>query len=188
MSKATGSSVQLAGTSLLTALRKSHWLPFYDANQVRETAKEMGEQYMRLHHFMEISSLPGADVASYATALLLYQSAFWRNRQCVLAYLLFRCEKLQSLYWQVSREGVPEKVRERLSANELRYYDEYGNAVKRYESELCLDLGVGLLPPKEVLVTVRVLEGWGGFQSGKEYLVRRDEVERAVLAGKAVEL
>ena len=124
MSKGEGATFRLAGEELVKSLRKAHWLPFYDANGIRETAKEMSEHFSRLHHFSALIDLPGADPQQFAAAFILYQAAFWRNRKCVLAYLKYRMEKLQSLRLQATLE-LTDKVKEKLSQNEIKYFRQY---------------------------------------------------------------
>ena len=187
MNKGEGATFRLAGEELVKSLRKAHWLPFYDANGIRETAKEMSEHFSRLHHFSALIDLPGADPQQFAAAFILYQAAFWRNRKCVLAYLKYRMEKLQSLRLQATLE-MTDKVKEKLSQNEIKYFRQYSQLIENYNREVGWDITTGMLPPAESLIDVRVLESFDSFEAGKQYFVRAGEVERGILAHKAIHL
>ena len=187
MSKTEGVVFKLAGEELIKSLTKSHWLPFYDANGIKETAKEMSDHYSRLHRFSELAEMPGADAQQYAAAFILYQSSFWRNRKCVLAYLMYRIEKLQNARLQATDE-LTDKMREKLSPNEIKYFRQYSDLLESYCDTMKVDITTGMLPPASTLIDVRITEPFGPFEAGKQYFVRPELVERGILAQKAVHL
>jgi hypothetical protein len=179
----------LQGVELLNALKTAHWLPYYDQSLIREVAKEMGEHFAKLVHFTNLSEqAPTEEKPKYLAAFSLFCSAFWRNRRMVLAYLKYRMDKIVAMWWQVSDAEIPEKVKDRLSVYEQKFFQNYDKIIAEYCEEINLDLTTGFFPPTSTLVPVRVLAPFDDFEGGKEYLVRPEQVERAIYEAKAVQL
>ena len=179
----------LQGVELLKALKSAHWLPHYDQNLIREVAKEMGEHFARLVHFTGLSQhAPTEEKPKYVAAHNLFCTAFWRNRRMVLTYLKHRMDKIVSMWWQVSDAEVPAKAKDRLSVYEQKFFINYDKIIAEYCEEINLDLTTGMCPPTATLIPVRVLSPFEEFEGGKEYLVRPEQVERAIYEGKAIQL
>jgi hypothetical protein len=149
----------------------------------------MGEHFARLVHFTTLSQqAPPLDKPKYVAAFNLFCTAFWRNRRMVLAYLKHRMDKIVNMWWQVSDAEIPAKAKDRLSVYEQKFFQNYDQIVAEYCEEINLDLTTGFCPPSSTLIPVRVFSPFDDFEAGKEYLVRPDEVERAIYEGKAVQL
>jgi len=182
-----GATFRLAGEELVKSLKTAHWLPFYDHSSIKEAAKEIGEHMRRLVYVNSLAELPGADPNLYSPAFALYTAAVWRNRKCVLAYLMYRLEKLHSLRIQATSE-LTDKVREKLSQGEVKYFKQYSDILEGYCNAVNLNITTGLTPPSESLIDVRVTQGFNAFEAGKQYFVRAEHVERGILAHKALGL
>jgi hypothetical protein len=185
--KIDGSAFRLSGEELVKSLKTAHWLPFYDHNGVKETAKEIGEHLRRLMHTTALLGLGQADPQLLNAAMVLYNSAVWRNRKCVLAYLMYRLEKLQSLRLQVTTE-LNVKVKEKLSLGEVKYFKQYSDVLENYCNDVRVNITTGLLPPSESLIDVRIGQSFDAFEAGKQYFVRPEYVERGILCHKALHL
>jgi hypothetical protein len=185
--KTDGASFKLAGEELLKSLKKAHWLPFYDVNVIRDTAKEMADHFARLNHLSSLAKLDGADPQQFRAAFMVYQASFWRNRKSVLCYLMYRLEKLHSLRMQVTTDLAP-KVKEKLSQNEIKYFKQYSDLLEQYCNTVNVNITTGLLPPSETLIDVRIHQDFDAFEAGKQYFVRSEFVERGILAHKATHL
>jgi hypothetical protein len=179
-------SFELIGAQLLRELESSPFLPLYNSQLMRATAKEMGEHFTRLHHYSSITSAMGTpDRQQFIAAFTLYNVAFWRNRRFALSYLQERLRKIQQIYWYIDREKPPAVLNEILSPQETGYFTKYKEIMNSYFRDIGgHDLTIGYFPPDEAaLVSVKIKENFNGFEKGKEYLVRGSEIERAVYKG-----
>ena len=194
------SKVGQAATKLIAGLKRSQWLPHYDRATLRDVVAEMGELFKHLHHNLDMNRLEanaGQGTDSRTTTVTFLDAALRRNRQCVLAYINFRLEKLQELAWQhVGRkEELPETVKERLDQDEVKYARQYNAVLDQYMTDLNadnanqhdfrLDILTDLIPPKAPVVEVQLTHDVLDRPVGSRFLARRQLVEPLVLSGKA---
>lgn len=74
------------------------------------------------------------------TELLVQHLSILRNKQCMLAYLMYRARKLQELRWELSSETLPEEIASCLSPQEKRFKDDYNQILRQYMSDIGIDL------------------------------------------------
>ena len=125
--------VGLAAGKLVASLKRAQWLPPFDRATLRDVVAEMGELYKHLHHNLEMSSVEGSDERACTVTFL--DTALRRNRQCVLAYLNHRMEKLENLAWShvgSSSEELPEPIKDRLDQEEIKFARYYNEVLDQY--------------------------------------------------------
>jgi hypothetical protein len=185
------SKVGQSAARLLTSLKRAQWLPHFDRSTLRDVVAEMGEIFKHLHFNLDLNRIGSGERTAAITFL---DTALRRNRQCVLAYLNYRLEKLRDLVWdQVGRqEELPPPIKERLDQDEIKYVRQYDAVVNQYmlelnngNSEFHLDLFTDNTPPVSVVTEVEVLSEFDGHALGTRFLSRRPTVEPYILQGKA---
>ncbi|TEB17639.1 hypothetical protein C9890_0504 [Perkinsus sp. BL_2016] len=154
----------------------------------------MGELFKHLHFNLDLNRI-NASSGERTAAITFLDTALRRNRQCVLAYLNYRLERLRDLVWdQVGREeDLPATIKERLDQDEIKYVRQYDAIVNQYMSELNegsehefqLDVFTDSLPPISAVTEVEVLADFEGHLTGTRFLARRQIVEPHILQGKA---
>ena len=198
------SKVGQAGARLLYSLKRAQWLPHYDRATLRDVVAEMGELFKHLHHNLDMNrneaDVGQASQARTATITFL-DTALRRNRQCVLAYLNNRQERIRELAWQhVGRTGeLPEPIKERLEQDEIKFSRQYNAVLDQYMADLeqsvpggteefGLDVTTDSLPPKGDKIEIQLLEPLQDRAIGARFLARRQLVEPLVVSGKAKHL
>ena len=194
------SSVGQTAARLIADLKRAQWLPHYDKTTLRDVVAEMGELYKHLHHNLDVNRVEasaGQPTDSRATTIKFLDTSLRRNRQCVLAYLNYRLERVGSLYWHhVGRkEELPDIIRERMDPDEMRFFrqycqitDEYMqdvNAVDGGDDSYFIDISTDTLPPKSADIEVELIEEAMDRPSGSRFYARRQTVEPLILSGKA---
>ena len=104
---------------------------------------------------------------------------------------------MNRVVWE-SGKAMPAHIAENLSQSELKYYDNYVEAIDAYNKDYAsfcqgLDLTVDLTPPKELFIEVRVKKDYGKvllpesgevhLQKGTTHLLRRSEVDGLIKKG-----
>jgi hypothetical protein len=180
-----------AAAKMVAGLKRAQWLPHYDRATLRDVVAEMGELFKHLHHNLDMNRMEGANTSRTATITFL-DTALRRNRQCVLAYLNFRLEKIRDLTWQHISNGdeLPDPIKERLDQDELKYARLHHAALLHYMSEFntndfSLDLMTDYLPPKGTSIEVELKSYAMGRAYGSRFLARRQDVEHLILNGAA---
>ncbi|KAI9495225.1 subunit of the GINS complex [Zychaea mexicana] len=137
------------------------------------------------------------NVPSQITQIMLHHLTIKRNKRILFAYHHQRLEKLKELSWSVGRQNQERKIKEALSKEENDFLERYGDLVSDYKSHfLDIDLGgnggVGLDPPLDLFIEVRVLRDAGKINTeygelnltkGNQEFVRRSDVETLIKAG-----
>lgn len=117
----------------------------------------------------------------------------------MLAYHAHRLDHLEQTFWasggalqHTLNEG---DTRSKLSPHEADFLKAYNDLVLDYKNEFIdvFDLGGGVeRPPKELMVTVRVVRDCGvvmtekgpiDFQKGQRFTIQRSDVERLLVQG-----
>jgi GINS complex subunit 1 len=152
-----------------------------------------------LQTMRENDDMDGVDKRTSRLAqLLMHHSAVKHNKRVLFAYHRQRMEKLKELSWDVGRQGEYQRdIKSSLGPQEHKFLEEYGEMVSSYkQSFLEIDLGgnggVGLVPPKDLFIEVRVIKDAGEINTeygvlnlvkGNQYFVRRTDVETLIKAG-----
>ena len=108
-----------------------------------------------------------------------------------------RLDRVNRVVWE-SGKAMPAHIAENLSQSEMKYYDNYVEAIDAYNKEYApycqgIDLTVDLTPPKELFIEVRVKKDYGKvllpesgevhLQKGTTHLLRRSEVDGLIKKG-----
>ncbi|KAI8145294.1 subunit of the GINS complex [Fennellomyces sp. T-0311] len=137
------------------------------------------------------------NVPSKFTQIMLQHMAIKRNKRILFAYHHHRLEKLKELSWGVGAQSQERQIKEAFSDVENEFVESYGDLVNEYKSSfLDIDLGgnggVGLDPPLDLFIEVRVLRDAGKINTeygelnltkGNQEFVRRTDVESLIKAG-----
>ncbi|KAI9247957.1 DNA replication complex GINS protein PSF1 [Phascolomyces articulosus] len=146
---------------------------------------------------MRNSDTAPPNVPSQLTQIMLHHLTIKRNKRILFAYHHQRLGKLKELSWGVGRQSQERKIKESLSKEENDFLESYGDLVNDYKSHfLDIDLGgnggVGLDPPLDLFIEVRVLRDAGkiiteygelNLTKGNQEFVRRSDVETLIKAG-----
>ncbi|XP_047964391.1 DNA replication complex GINS protein PSF1-like [Salvia hispanica] len=93
---------------------------------------------------------------------LVHHLSLVRNKRCLMAYVYKRAEVIRSLGWMVD-SVLPEEIQEKLGTSEKEYFKNHAATLQSYMAELDLHLTVDMIPPKDPLIKVRVLDDIGGI-------------------------
>mmetsp|Transcript_49977 Transcript_49977/g.79079 ORF Transcript_49977/g.79079 Transcript_49977/m.79079 type:complete len:210 (+) Transcript_49977:61-690(+) len=184
---------------LLKDLKRSRWLPPYNGSAVKDVIEEIRSHSTEMGNLVEgqpdLENLPQDIVAG----LCLYNDLIDRNRRCLLAYLNYRLEMIESLRWEVGLMVPPEKL-EKLHDSEKTYMHLYNTALDRYTKNYIpgvkepLDLTLDAKAPEELIVQIKVHEEVGDIvtldsgvlklHKGDCHNVKRTDIEQLIRAGK----
>lgn len=102
-----------------------------------------------------------------AGAVLIHHEAIMRLKRVLLTYCKVRSDRLVSLWWQARR--LPESVSQNLSPSERQFFREYDAAMRRHMGHgpggLREDLTLDAHPPRDAVLTVRVLRAHGAVRT-----------------------
>jgi TolA-binding protein len=102
-----------------------------------------------------------------AGAVLIHHEAIMRLKRVLLTYCKVRSDRLVALWWQARR--LPEGVSQNLSPSERQFFREYDAAMRRYMGHgpggLREDLTLDAHPPRDAVLTVRVLKDHGAVRT-----------------------
>ncbi|KAI8980902.1 subunit of the GINS complex [Pilobolus umbonatus] len=130
--------------------------------------------------------------------VMIQHLAVNRDKRVLFAYHYQRANKLREISWNVGMQSNNQRELKRcLSPVEQQFLIDYGQLVNSYkQSFLELDIGgnggVGLDPPVDVFIEVRVMIDAGeisteygvlNLSKGNQFYARRTEVESLVKAG-----
>jgi len=148
---------------LIDDLKRSDWIPPYDAEGVLAVLDECDE----LHDEIRAVSPPDqnadalkSDFGLLSTVLTLHH-AVARNKRCLLAYHQHRLEALQALYWDTGKPVLDRAHAEKLSEAEMDFYGEYQTLMSQFAHDADMDLLLHMDPPKDLVVEVRALCDYG---------------------------
>lgn len=186
-----------AAGKLVGSLRRAQWLPSFDRASLRDVVAEMGELYKHLHYNLDMSAAEKTE--ERACTITFLDTALRRNRQCVLAYLNRRMEKIEELAWNHVGSGQdesPDPIKDRLDQEEIkfsrfynevldRYMNDFNGSVNTGDHEYWYDLRTDSLPPKNPDIEVELLDSFQNRAPGSRFYARRPHVEPLVISGKA---
>ena len=175
------------GRELLLELKRSDWLPPYNDEAVRATLQEIDLHFTELTDQIEASNgdKPAMEVRP---SLLLQDAAIRRNKRCLLAYHVYRLQKLRECTTTPAAA-----VRSLLSEAEVDFLGEHDKLRANHGARLGLDLQANSFPPEQDLVQVRVLQNLGrlvtemgtavNLQQGTLHFLPRADVEPLIRQG-----
>ena len=192
---------------LLMGLNRAEWLDSYNDDVRRQTIEETNALYRRnkdLIAVMKKSAEEDDDPATAGTAsspyfgctCFVYHNCILRNKRCLLAYHYARMNAIQELRWKTG-SIVPLDLKPKLCESELKFFDEYDHIVSEYMEDMEIDLTADMVPPKQLLIKVRVLEDCGEIatdtgalvlQKGTTHFVRRRDVEHLIRQDKLMQI
>jgi GINS complex subunit 1 len=188
----------LRGKEMLMDLKKSDWLPAYDEEALRSTLTEVVELIMKLDplqkEYKELQAAGGDPMPeAQVVELTYYGSSLKRNLRYLLSYFLYRMRKIRELRWETGTV-IPEGIRnETLCKRELLYFNEYNDALAKYNEDVGFDfMSEALEPPRDLYVEIRVLKECGEIvtergpvtlDQGSTHYLKRTDVEHLIRLG-----
>jgi GINS complex subunit 1 len=136
----------------------------------------------------DLESLRSPEV--YASMYMMFES-IQRNKRCMLAYIMARVKRLQTLRWDVGAV-LPPELKANLSSQENVFFSQYNKNPTTYQKKVGIDLSADLHPPKELFIQVRCLKEHGEIftengsiklEKGTQHFVRRSDVELLIRQG-----
>ncbi len=192
------SKIGQSAAKLVAGLKRSQWLPHFDRSTLRDTVAEMGELFKHLHHNLDMNRIEteaGNVSEARTTTITFLDTSLRRIRQCVLAYLNYRLERLQEMCWSHigTTEELPDSIKDRLDQEEIKFARHYNDVLHQYMADLngpntedyFLDLTTDYLPPTSVDVEIELTDKVDERPIGSRFYARRTLVEPLILGGKA---
>ena len=207
------------GRDLLLELKRSDWLPPYNEEGVRGTIEEISLHYKEVKDMAQTTETIAAAAAASLTskrtadpkqphqiplqvkpAFLLHEASIQRNKRCLLAYHMYRLEKIQQLRWDSCTSSIlSPQHRSILSEAEIEFYSQYDELVSSYCTNRNMDAvfsSSSATPPSEddYFVEVRVATSGIGrittedgksvfLDAGTTHHLRRSDVEHLIRQG-----
>ncbi|KAI8924836.1 hypothetical protein BC831DRAFT_463381 [Entophlyctis helioformis] len=145
--------------------------------------------------------------ASYIPALqsakLLHYHSIARNKQSVLAYQRCRLDRITRTLWThgggaSTASALPASLQHHISLHESEFAADYCRLASNLRGQfLDIDLGAGLLPPRDVFTEVRVVRDCGEvmteggpllLETGTQHFLKRTDVEDLIRSGDVQEV
>jgi len=133
-------------------------LPPFDENGLRQIFDEMQELFEQNQREVSMSVAGNSGVIP---GLHIRHAALERNKQCVLSYLYNRLVRIRDMRW-TQGSVLPENVRLNTSEQEQQFFKNYNKILANYMRSIGdgLDLTENMIPPKLLMIQVRVLQDW----------------------------
>jgi len=142
---------------MLAELKRAEWLPPFDEEGVRAVTEEC----RKLMELLDELSKLGHREPRVAVTMSTFHQSICRNKRCMLAYLNYRLEKIEMLWWKTASPVVAEEFKSKLSKREIEYYARFQESVSRTMTEIDLDLTSHMQPPHDLFIEVRALKDEG---------------------------
>lgn len=134
--------------------------------------------------------------ASTVTSILVHHLTVKRNKRVLMAYHRQRANRVKQITWDQGN-ALGNENRVSLSGPEIDFAKEYSDLITSYKQNFMeIDLGgnggIGLDPPVDLFIEVRVLKDAGEVQTeygvlnlkrGSQFYVRRTDVESLIRSG-----
>eukprot|EP00128_Syssomonas_multiformis_P009780 Colp12_sorted_trinity150504_noHs@26869 len=180
---------------LVRDIQNAPGIPTYSEDGVRNVIKEINALFDEVK---KIIRADGEHSESAVCSIVVHHAAIQRNKQCVLAYLNERMNRIKRLRWEVG-SVIPAEMVEDLSPQEQQFFSGYNKLVNKYARTVGIDdMTADLKPPKDNLyVEVRCLEDLGEIRledgviqvkKDNQFFVRRSDVEQLIKQGAMVEI
>eukprot|EP01132_Coremiostelium_polycephalum_P004982 gene4982-6203_t len=177
----------------LKELHRSENLPPYNEVAIAKTKEEIDSLYSVL--IQALNENQEAKTTEYIMAhSVIYRESIYRNKRCILAYLMERTNRIRNYRWTSGSAILPNQLKEHMSQNEIKFFTDYDKILTNLHTKIGLDLTVDVKqPPKELYIEVRVLKEMGEvvLNSGSTvslnlnttHFVRRSDVETMITQG-----
>jgi GINS complex subunit 1 len=173
--------------TLLTELKRAEWLPVYDEEGIRAVTEECKQLQQLLTEMGERDDRVDPKVQ---LTLSTFHLSICRNKRCILAYLSYRIEKIEQLWWKTASPVISAEYAAKLSRSEIEYYSRYQELVTQTMEQMDLDLTSHIEPPSNLFIEVRAVQDAGEvlLQSGARvflqknttHFLRRSDVEHLI--------
>lgn len=188
------------GRDLLQELKRSDWVPSYNEEGVRGTMEEIDLHYKEIKDIAQTASTEDSTnpiPLQVKPAFLLHEASIQRNKRCLLAYHMYRLEKMKQLRWDGCTILSPHQ-RSLLSEAEIDFFSQYDELISSYTTnmDLIFSSSSSSMPPLEddYFVEVRVASSGVGriiteegnsisLDAGTTHHLRRSDVEHLLRQG-----
>jgi len=171
---------------LLRELGRASWLPPYNEEQVKNVIKEVDQLFDDMTRLIQeqptnedgqMTFRTVEDRQAFLVGVTVYNTCIERNKQCTLAYVHRRLERIKQLWWQVG-SAMPDELRKLCGPVELEFFREYDTAVGEYMKAADLELTSHQQPPKDLMIEVLVKEDKGTIvaESGAALTLKKDQL------------
>ncbi|XP_063932245.1 DNA replication complex GINS protein PSF1-like [Zophobas morio] len=177
---------------LVKELKRTPGLPPYDEDNIRKTIEEINSLVEETRKLRQED--PDGSEQSIGVAIVMHFATIQRSKRCVLAYLMERIRRIQSLRFEHG-SILAKKIKDNLSSSEQYYFSQYNQTLNAYMADIDFDLTVDLQPPTDLYIHVRALVSHGEIQTehgpitlikNHQYFVRRSDVEPLIHQGLLV--
>lgn len=200
-----------SGRDLLHELKRSDWVPAYSDEGVRAAIEEISLHYQEIKDIALTAAAAGGGVTSKSgsdkqqqhqiplqvkPSFLLHEASIQRNKRCLLAYHMYRLEKIKQLRWETTILSPNHKSV--LSEAEIDFYSQYDELISSYFSKMGDAIfspsALSSYPPDDYFVEVRVASTGVGrittedgksvsLDVGTTHHLRRSDVEHLIRQG-----
>ncbi|CAI9103376.1 OLC1v1001842C3 [Oldenlandia corymbosa var. corymbosa] len=152
---------------------------------------------MKVQNNQQLEESDKQALKAHNSGALIHHLSLLRNKRCLMTYLYNRAEIIRKLGWTVDKVALPEEIETKLSSSEKEYFKNHGATLQSYISELDLELAVDMVPPKDPLIKVRVLEEIGNVALSDQsahlacqaiVFLKRTDAEQYIAQGSMEEL
>lgn len=167
----------------------------FDEDAVRTIIHESNSLFAECEDLMggsDLQDLPDP----VKVALTVYDMTIQRNKRCLLTYVNHRAGAAKQLRWDLGTV-LPPEYRSNMHAHETSFFSKYDKLLTNYISDVGVDVTSDMMPPKELMVEIRVLAECGeimtetgsvNLEKGTTHLLRRSDVESLVRQGYLEEI
>ncbi len=147
--------VSRVGEGMLERLKGHPWLPPYEEDAIK---KVIAETNALAAIVTRVTLTPKAELFKplKAGSVVTHYNALQRQKRLALAYLNYRMNKIKDLYWETV--DIPAACETRLSPAERDFHSGYQQIMSEFMSETGVKLNSDPTPPKQLLLTVRVVK------------------------------
>jgi GINS complex subunit 1 len=162
----------------------------YNEEGLRHVLSESKELYGEIENLVgdtPLNELPD----QVKIAAWVHQATIKRNKRCALTYVDNRAATIKKLRWDLG-PLFPSDIQTNLSHREASFLADYDKLLTDYNKATGVDVTADLVPPKDLLIQVRVLKDCGEImtetgaitlEKGTTHSLRRRDIEQLVRQG-----
>jgi GINS complex subunit 1 len=162
----------------------------YNEEGLRQVLSESKELYGEIEELLgdsTVEMLPD----QVKVACQVHHATIKRNKRCALTYVEHRANTIKKLRWDLG-PLFPSDVQANLSHREASFLADYDKLITEYNKASGVDVTADLVPPKDLLIQVRVLKDCGEImtetgavtlEKGTTHSLRRRDIEQLVRQG-----
>jgi GINS complex subunit 1 len=199
-----------SGRDLLQELKRSDWLPPYNEEGVRAAIEEISLHYQEIKDIAVTAAAVGGAATKSTNekqqqhqiplqvkpAFLLHEASIQRTKRCLLAYHMYRLEKVKCLRWE--KTVLTPNHKSLLSEAEIDFFSQYDELISNYfmnvGDSIFSPSALSSYPPDDYFVEVRVARSGVGrittedgksvsLDVGTTHHLRRSDVEHLIRQG-----